>query len=645
MRMILIKIHIQNFKGCKDRSIDFGGRTAIKGVNGSGKTTIADAVMWVLFGKDSTGASTFDIRPKDKNGVDEDFIDIQVETVWDVDGRELTIVKTQKQNWVKKRGSEEKTFEGNVNLYEINTIPKAEKEFKAYIEDLVPEEVFKFVSNTNAFMAQKPIDRRKTLFKLVSDMTDADILATDPKFQSLTDQLAQFTSEEILSRDKKALLENKRKIEEIPARIDEVSKTIVEQDYSEAEIQLQDLREKLENINNAPVEANAYGEVNQLKAEIANYEGRLQTIEREAISKINNARKDVQIKIIDIDQAISRLTNTTNNNERQVENLRSLIKGNEERLKKLGDDYTTEKSKEIAEGASTCPVCHQEYPDDMKSDMKAAFEADKEKKLFAINLEGKGVSDSIKAYKSQLSEIETKQLDTASEMNRLTMEKDALQNQLDAMPVSIDVTGLNECQSIKEALQEAQDRLEYAMELTKDANAREQAVIERKRAIQSEIDAVNRILAGRQTVANARARVEELKEEQRRLSQAIANTEKEIYLLEEFNKAKVNLLSDKINSHFRIVKWKLFERQINGGYNPICEPLVNGQAYSSALNSGHKILAELDIIQALQRIYDVSVPVFLDNAERINDFNIPDMDCQLITLSVTEDPVLKVVNE
>ncbi|MDF2906805.1 MAG: family ATPase, partial [Herbinix sp.] len=112
--------------------------------------------------------------------------------------------------------------------------------------------------------------------------------------------------------------------------------------------------------------------------------------------------------------------------------------------------------------------------------------------------------------------------------------------------------------------------------------------------------------------------------------------------LEEFNKAKVNLLSDKINAHFKVVKWKLFERQINGGYNPICEPLVNGQAYSSALNSGHKILAELDIIQALQRIYDVSVPVFLDNSERINDFNVPAMDCQLITLSVTEDQFLKV---
>ncbi len=642
MRMKLIRIHIQNFKGCKDRSIDFGNRTAIKGQNGSGKTTIADAVMWVLFGKDSSGASSFDIRPKDAMGIDVDFVDIQVETVWDVDGRELTIVKTQRQNWVKKRGSEEKTFEGNVNLYEVNTIPKAEKEFKAYIEALVPEEVFKFVSNTNAFMAQKPIDRRKTLFKLVSDMTDADVLATDPKFQSLADQLAQFTSEEILSRDKKALLENKKKLDEIPARIDEVSKTIVEQDYSLAEVQLQDLREKLQQIENEPMDASGYEDVNRLKAEIAKYKGELQEIEREANTGIVKARKDIQCKIIDIDQELNRLINQASSDERQLENIKNIITGKEEQLRKLGVDYSTEKAKEMAEGVSICPVCKQEYPESMKEDMKAAFETEKERKLREINLSGKSVSDAIKAYKAQIIELESRISANEDSIDILRKNKTNLQTELETLPVSADLSSNDRYQATHNSLINAEGNLDIALNMTKDADARIQAHNERKRAIQSEIDVVNRILAGKQTVANSRARVEELKEEQRRLSQAIANTEKEIYLLEEFNKAKVNLLSDKINAHFKVVRWKLFERQINGGYNPICEPLINGQAYSSALNSGHKILAELDIIQALQRIYDVSVPVFLDNAERINDFNIPDMDCQLITLSVTEDPVLKV---
>lgn len=644
MRMKLIKLHMQNFKGCKDREIDFSNRTAIKGINGSGKTTIADAVMWVLFGKDSSGASSFDIRPKDDDNNDIDFIDIVVESIWDIDGRELTLVKTQKQKWVTKRGCEEQTFQGNENLYEINTIPKAEKEFKAYIEQIVPEEVFKYVSNTNAFMAQKAIDRRKTLFKLVSDLTDADVLATDPKFQPLADQLAQFTSEEILSRDKKALFENKKKLEEIPARIDEVSKSIVEQDYTVAETKLQELREQLASVETDTSDASVYEQVNQLKAEIAKYKGELQEIEREANADIVKNRKDAQCKIIDIDQELSRLINQVSSDERQLENTRSLVTGKEEQLKKLGYDYTTEKAKEMAEGASVCPVCKQEYPENMKEDMKAAFETEKERKLKEINLSGKSVSDAIKEYKIRAMDLEGRITSGKNRIDMFKTDKINLQAELETLPVSADLSSNEKYQAALNSLINADNNLDIAINMTKDADAKKQAVIERKRAIQSEIDSANQILAGRQTVANAKARVEELKIEQRRLSQDIANIEKEIYLLEEFNKSKVNLLSDKINAHFRIVRWKLFERQINGGYNSICEPLVNGQAYSSALNSGHKILAELDIIQALQRIYDVSVPVFLDNAERINDFNIPDMDCQLITLSVTEDPELKVVN-
>lgn len=642
MKMMLKRLSIQNFKGCKDRVIDFTNKTAIKGQNGSGKTTIADAVMWVLFGKDSSGASSFDIRPKDALNNDIDFIEISVTTVWDIDGKEVTFVKTQKQKWVKKRGSENQTFEGNENFFVINTIPKAEKDFKAYIETIVPEEVFKFVSNTNAFMAQKAVDRRKTLFKLVSDLTDADVLATDPKFQPLEEQLSQFTSEEILSRDKKALSENKKKLEEIPARIDEVSKSIVEVDYSESEAKLQELRDQLASVEADTSDASAYDQVNQLKVEISQYKGRLQEIERDANSKVAGDRRNVQYKIIDTDQALTTHINRIPTYEKQIESLKRNIANSEVSLEQLGNDYKAEKVREMAQDTNSCPVCHQEYPAEMREDMKTAFASEKEKKLMEINQAGKSLSTSIKSFKAELSEYEKKLDDEKGEVERLNAEKVKLQEELDNLPTSVDLSKNAEYEAARNSLINAEGNLEIALNMTKDADAMKQAVADQKRSIQTEIDAVNRILSGKQAVANAKARVEELKEEQRRLSQDIASTEREIYLLEEFNKAKVNLLSDKINAHFKVIRWKLFERQINGGYNPICEPLVNGQSYSSALNSGHKILAELDIIQALQRIYDVSVPVFLDNAERINDFNVPHMDCQMITLSVTEDQYLKV---
>jgi chromosome segregation ATPase len=494
-------------------------------------------------------------------------------------------------------------------------------------------------------MAQKPMDRRKTLFKLVSDLTDADVLSSDPRFQPLADQLAQFTSEEIMSRDKKALSENKKELEEIPTRIDEVSKSIVEQDYTAAGVKLQDLREQLAYIEDDVSDTALYEQVNQLKSEIVKYKSALQDIERDANAEIVKSRKDVQCKIIDTDQALTRTINQVTYDERQLDNIKNIIVGNKERLNKLGEDYKTEKSKDMADGTNICPVCHQEYPESMKESMRAAFETEKERKLKEINLNGKSVKDAILSYESQIAEYEDKIEAGKKEIERLNSQKMKLQHELEALPVLVDLSSNSLYEATKNSLINAEMNLETSISLTKDSDARKKAIQEQKRAIQSEIDTVNRVLSGKQMVENAKLRVEELKAEQRRLSQDIASTEREIYLLEEFNKAKVNLLSDKINAHFRVVRWKLFERQINGGYNPVCEPMVNGQSYSSALNSGHKILAELDIIQALQRIYDVSVPVFLDNAERINDFNIPDMNCQLITLSVTEDPELKVVNE
>jgi len=191
-------------------------------------------------------------------------------------------------------------------------------------------------------------------------------------------------------------------------------------------------------------------------------------------------------------------------------------------------------------------------------------------------------------------------------------------------------------------IEQLQKDLSTSEESVKDVELLKNQAAEQKKVIQEQIDECNHVLNGKKEIENARLRVEELKEEQRSIGQSIATTEKEIFLLEEFNKAKVNLLSDKINEHFKVVKWKLFERQINGGYNEVCEPMVKGKSYTTALNSGHKILAELDIINALQKIYDCSVPVFLDNAERINSFNVPDMDCQLITLSVADNEILEV---
>lgn len=147
----LLSMHIQNFKGCKDRTIEFGEKTRISGANATGKTTIFDAFTWLLFGKDSLGSSDFEIRPLDIDGNMINNIEISVEAKISVDCDEYDLKKVQKQKWVKKRGTNTREFQGNVNEFEINGYPKSQKEFKEFISEIVDEDVFNLITNPNAF--------------------------------------------------------------------------------------------------------------------------------------------------------------------------------------------------------------------------------------------------------------------------------------------------------------------------------------------------------------------------------------------------------------------------------------------------------------------------------------------------------------
>ena len=171
-------MHIQNFKGCKDRTIEFCEKTRISGANVTGKTTIFDAFTWLLFGKDSLGSSDFDIRPLDADGNMINNIEISVEAKISVDGDEYDLKKVQKQNWVKKRGTDTREFQGNVNEFDINGYPKSQKEFKEFISGIVKEDVFNLITNPSAFNALHWEEQREILMKIVGCPSNVEIAKT-----------------------------------------------------------------------------------------------------------------------------------------------------------------------------------------------------------------------------------------------------------------------------------------------------------------------------------------------------------------------------------------------------------------------------------------------------------------------------------
>ena len=175
-------------------------------------------------------------------------------------------------------------------------------------------------------------------------------------------------------------------------------------------------------------------------------------------------------------------------------------------------------------------------------------------------------------------------------------------------------------------------------EMSKDTSSME---LKAKRDIlKDEISEITvRIAAADNT--KVKERIAELEEEQKEVGQKIAEQEQMIDLVEDFIRAKMKMISEKINGMFKVVSFKLFDNQINGGLKETCECTVKGVPISS-LNNGHRIVAGLDFIRSLSNLYEVSCPIFVDNAESINDFNIPDMNAQMIYLTVTDDKELKV---
>ena len=236
MKTVIKQIALQNFKGCKKNEpyVFDGKNVTVCGANGSGKTTIFDAFTWLLFGKDSLDNAKFEIRPLDKDGKQIDNVEIFVSATLDIDGKEVELKKTQKQNWVKKRGTQNPVLQGNVNEYEIDGYPRSEKDYKEYINGIVSDDLFKMLTNPTYFPNMPWKDQRATIMKFASDVSDIELATEDSRFAELLPEIEKAPStDDIKNKYQKSLNELKKKQIELPVRIDEIINSKVDIDVAE----------------------------------------------------------------------------------------------------------------------------------------------------------------------------------------------------------------------------------------------------------------------------------------------------------------------------------------------------------------------------------------------------------------------------
>lgn len=675
MKLKIRSLHMENFKGIKSLDVNFSNKTNIKGKNAAGKTTIFDAFTWLLFNKNSAGEEKFNVRPLDKDGKRIDNVEIKVVAVLDVDGKEVELSKVQKQNWVKKRGTDTVTLQGNVNSFEIDGYPKSEADFKAYVSGLAQsEDMFKLLTNPQYFSSLKWKDQRDILMKLVAEVSDVELAQTDAKYAPLIDELEKAPStDDIRAKFSKALSEWKKKQAEIPVRIDEAEKSKIDVDVAEQELAKADLTRRIaecdKKIENA---GSTLGDLRSKEMQLQfDMSGIAQTMNRE----LYNRRSNIDADLCGCKNEMDHFKATISLKEKQIaDNAKAIADADAER-KKLGEQYNAEKAKAFDktpylfdeskwvfdESTTICSLCGQKLPADKIEQLKADFESRKEKaKADAKRKLNDSKSDFITRKESNLEEIKADGFAKKNLIEELTKKNADLQMEIDSLKKQEQGTFTNKeelCKLLSEIPEEADysQNEEYAKlkarhnevlaEIEKlESNGVDQVVTDlkaEKADLQSQLDEVNKVIAQAANNVAIDDRIETLRDEQKEIGQKVADQEQMLYLLEEFIRFKLDKVSESINSHFKTVNFKLFEMQLNGGMKDCCECTVNGVPYST-LNSGHRIVAGLDIIRSLSELYGVSVPIFVDNAESLNEFNVPDMDAQLILLSVSEDKQLKV---
>lgn len=681
----LLKMHIQNFKGCKDREISFGEKTAIGGVNASGKTTVFDAFTWLLFGKDSLGKSSFDIRPRDKAGNMINNVEISVETTICFGEDEYVLKKVQKQIWRKKRGTNITEFQGNVNEFEINGYPKSEKEFKEFVHAEIDENIFNLITNPNAFNALPCKEQREVLMKFVGNFSNVEIAQQfGERFQKLVPELKIASTDDILKKYTKAKNTLNKNMVEIPARIDEISKQLVTADVGALEAERAAKEVALKKVEDE-ITGSAYKleTINDLRKQVMDKKITLSEIQNTANEQLAKERMDSRVKFDEVQKVFFAVQDQMKQLERERTEYINEKERCEREKNRLLEEWRKGKKSEFAEYVAPapyvepeplkesdliCPTCGQALPEEVKQKRmadyeekcrreKALYEAqcDAYKKKYEKNKEdfqtkkdqdlkriteaGQKAADAVRANQKLIDERTNVLESLRSKFDASKAEYDSMKQAFDTIPAVADVSENPAYVKTKEEIVAIEKQIE---ELSKESSGK--AELEAKKAVlKDEITEIEaKIKAADNTKVNGR--IAELEEEQKAVGQKIAEQEQMIDLTEDFIRVKMDQISNAINDKFQIVSFRLFEDQINGGLKETCECTVNGVPFSS-LNNGHRVITGLDIIRSLSELYGVSAPVFIDNSEAVNTENFPEMDAQMIHLVVTDDKELKVESE
>ena len=628
MNIKINSLKLQNFKGIKELEIDFKGKlTNIYGDNAVGKTTVFDAFCWLLWDKDSLNRSQFEIKTLDENGQAIPMIDHSVEAVLDIDGVDTTFKKIYSEIWTKKRGQTQKEFNGHTTDYYINDVPIKKKEYQDRIASVISEEQFKLLSNVQHFNVNlDKKQRRDTLLSLIDNVNVDEIIASNEDFKKL--ELDKYKLEEIRAMNKATASKINKEIEELPVRIDELNNSIQELDFDALEFR------KKSKVSSKDIIDKQLSDFSSIADNISLISKDITSLELEKNSILRQIEDDYNKKVQEKEQRQNNHDDEKLRIKRKIANIeeenRTLTKEIELFNKNLDDERAKwiKLNEEKFDGDTTCPTCKQELPAEQIDKIKDEFNINNSKRLEQIELQAKHLKDKIGLKEKAI-----------EDNNKIIMELEFEFTELNREDIEIEDTEIKKAPvpgRVAEIDAEIEEKKKELANLNKADN---KDLLERKKAIESEIEEINKLLYYKDENVKIQTKIEQYKEQEKELAKAYEKTQEILNLCDEYTKIYTSLVSDKINDMFKLVKFKLFDVQVNGGITETCEATVDGVPYSDVNNAG-KINAGLDIINVLSEKLDISTPIFIDNAESVNE--LIEVNAQVVRLVVSNDKSLRV---
>lgn len=652
-KIILKSLALVNFKGVRDFSIAFNdGITTVYGDNGTGKTTLYDAYLWLLFGKDSTGrsdgANGFNVKTTGEDGKPIYRLEHSVTAVLEVDGKEIKLQRSLVEKWQKVNGTTDEVMKDETQYFINDVRTGTKKEYQAEISEIIPEDVFRMITNPYYFTSLSAETQKDMLLEMVGNIDDEEVAAIDPDFLALLDQingtsLAKWARE--IAAKKKACNDA---LATIPASIETAQKLMPEsEEWAVLEKQLKEVQDRVKEIDaqiadKSALNDEAYKRKMALMKQQADKRIKMQdrenTIRMETNAAHNKALSDIQQmeNELSINQKnLDSYRNDKMNVDGKIDELNGKLVEMREQFKAVAKEQFPEPSGDVL----VCPTCGEPYKgenlENAIAKLRGNFEQSKSKRQKDIQTKGK-------QYKAEYDKAVEQQTKLTGLIAKLEDDALEIKGNITIKKNNIPVAG-NADEAIandKECIGLRNDIAEIANQLQVEVPQADVSELQSEKADRNAaIAEINKRLGKRAMIERVNKEIADLEEKRIANNQAKADLEKweDVYL--RFQKAKDEVLMQRINGLFNVVSFSFVKEQKNGGEKVTCYCMVNGVPYAD-VNACGKVNAGLDIINAICATKGISAPIFIDNRESFNQI-IPTIS-QIVNLKVSNDKQLTI---